>query len=179
MPKIRRPLSPEDEDWIAGEIWRLLPVLKNPRRRWWGRRLVRELLWFWTADAVNDRDVIQRDAVKYDPRYLHHTDAALDAAEHGEKSELEHEHAAEIAELLDILENDRFTTASDVRDLLVHLNIAVLVTATEHRSLSPVPWPNEWRVRQPLARYSRITVRPPSDPEWRKAHARRPASPQR
>lgn len=157
----RETLSPDDQAWLAEETFRLLPALKLVRRRAWARRLIRELLWFWTADAVNARGVIQRDAIKYDPLHLRHTDAALRAWESGDTSKLEHEHAAELAELLDILETVEFASASDVLEFLQKMNIAVLVVDTEHRELAKVEWPKNWRERNPLARYRDITVNEP------------------
>src|SRR5580698_10391185 len=103
-------ISTEDKNWIASKVFELLQEPKSDGRyAAWVDALIHDLLWFWTADAVHPDGIIKRDAIKHDPRYIHHTDAALRSWEHGwkrEEDKLQHEHAGERQEILDVLRRD-------------------------------------------------------------------------
>jgi hypothetical protein len=160
------PLGAADKEWIATEIHHLLPSLrKDKRRRAWAYALIDELLWFWTADAVHPEGHVKRDAIKYDPRYLHHTDAALRSLTEGvstKDEKVQHEHAGERVEIIEILENHG-KTARDVVDILETLNVAVLVTKREHQALGKRAWNGDWNKRKWDAHYKAksLVVHPP------------------
>jgi hypothetical protein len=159
-------LGGADEEWIATEVHRLLPLLSDPRRHAWAYKLIDTLLWFWTADAVHPDGHVQRDAIKYDHRYLHHTNAALRSLTHGPSTKhdkVQHEHAGERAEIIEVLRAST-KTVHDVITVLKALNIAVLVTKHEHHALGKRRWAKDWKDRKWEAHYAghKIDVNPPS-----------------
>jgi hypothetical protein len=143
-------LTEGDQRWIATQVYQLLPVLKDERRREWANRLIGDLLWFWTADAVDPEGRIKRDAIKHDHRYLHHTKAALLSLTKGPKTKhdkVQHEHAGERAEIIAVLEKHA-NSVDAVIEILETLNVAVLVTKHEHHALGKRTWPEDWRKRK-------------------------------
>ena len=113
-------LAGEDLRWIANEIHGLLPMLQNQRRYAWGYKLIDTPLWFWTADAVHPDGQIRRDAISLDPRYLHHTDAAQQSLVNGpatREDKVQHEHAGEKAEIIELLKQPG-RTVDDVLAIL-------------------------------------------------------------
>jgi hypothetical protein len=165
MPKQRKTFSnlePRDRKWIASEIFRLRGKLKG-RRRAWAYKLIDTMLWFWTADAVNSKKLIQRDAIKNSLDHLRHTVAARRSLEGGPKDDddkVQHEHASERAELIALVEQPQVTEA-DVLKMLIKLNVAVLVTRKEHRALPTVAWDANWRKRAWDARHKKGTIKSP------------------
>jgi hypothetical protein len=160
------PLREDDRAWLATEVHRLLPLLSNPRRQAWAYKLIDNLLWFWTADAVHPDGQVKRDAIKYDPRLLHHTNAALRSLTHGVSTndeKVQHEHAGERAEIIAVLKQHA-TTVVEVTEILKALNFAVLVTKDEHRRLGKRSWPADWRQRKWPSHYEaqKIAINPPS-----------------
>jgi hypothetical protein len=117
--------------------------------------LIDNLLWFWTADAVHPDGQIKRDAIKHDPRFLHHTNAALRSLTHGASTKdekVQHEHAGERAEIIAVLKKHA-TTVIEMNEILEALNFAVLVTKDEHRRLGKRSWSADWRQRRWASHY--------------------------
>jgi hypothetical protein len=160
-------LSEADQRWLATQIHQLVPSLDDHRRGAWAHKLIDALLWFWTADAVHPTNGhIQRDAVKHDPRYIHHTNAALRSLSEGfsmEDDKVQHEHAGERMEIIEVLRKHG-KTVEDVCEILRALNVAVLVTKQEHRALGKRVWGDEWRARKWSSHYEArdIAINPPT-----------------
>lgn len=158
-PKFER-LDQSDETWLATEIHHLLDALRtDPRRRAWAYALIDDLLWFWTADAVHQGKV-RRDAIKTDARYLHSTEAArrsLADRDVREEHPVQHEHAGERVEIIDVLRAHGHTVPQ-VLEILRHLNVAVIVTHDEHKRVGKRQWPEEWRDRRWQERYEELKI---------------------
>lgn len=177
-PRFER-LSDADETWLATEIHRLLPTLRSDERRYaWAYALVDDLLWFWTADAVHQGKV-KRDAIKADRRYQHSTAAArssLADREVRKEHPVQHDHAGEIARIIAVLEKHGHTVAA-VLEILRHLNVAVLVTAEEHKLVRKRSWPDAWRARRWQKPYEdlEIGLQAPEIPRAMRGTKRKPS----
>lgn len=147
-----RKLADENQQFIAHEIARLIPVAVTPgHSRRTARFLIDSLLWVWTADGIDEQGEAGRDKLKYDCMRQFHTVDARKCWEQnkGKGTGLRHEHAVPRKQLIAwLLDQSPHLSPADVQAFLRRLCFAVVITIDEDRVLKAKgvndKLPEEW-----------------------------------
>ena len=172
--RIWKPLATEHtEELITLVVHAYHLVNRTPSMRRLAADLIKVAGWRWTADAVHPlTDMVVKDAIKQDIRYLPHSaDAALVFAQHPKElgKRLTHEHTIPLGLLAEKVFNLETDDREAIREIFsVHCR-AALVTKEEDRKLNSAKlrsaMPSSWAFGGDiLGRYSAVGIEllPPS-----------------
>lgn len=161
-----RTLKTSEKQWLVHQIAMYLKDAANPASptHVWSSHLIKgALLWYWTADGLDESGVAKRDAIKRRPNMLPRTQEADAQIRRGDLDGLRHEHAvprqALFLRLLDLAD----APEAQLLELLEGYCFAVVVTKDEDARLSAVFKQNmptsRWWHGDPLARYRALELK--------------------
>lgn len=134
-------------------------IAHDPNNSWrnWARTEIKNILWCWTAAALNSDTgaVSQSGVVKYDLDFLPATDAARKRVKHDKAKGVRHEHAVPRKVIADLIV-DQNMDEEQILVLLRRCCIAALVTKHEDKKLKPrdsMPSGWKWESDDPRVRY--------------------------
>ena len=151
---LMRRLNIEEMRYICEFIGGLVPIARAEAHAWRAiaRWQIRDVLWRWTADGVDDNGLVTLEGIKYDVDLYPATAEAMQIAEHGGGG-LRHEHVVPRNWLTNRIIQENMNVEV-IMELLQRCCLAAIVTEDQHGLLSgkmPVGW--DWRNDNPYQRY--------------------------